>query len=126
MWIAPATATGGTRTRNLRFTKPLLCQLSYGGICAKCRPINGLRKRIAHISRVSAVRRDAATRIELAYFSMARVRHNWRRNRLRVARASRLQPEAIANPDLRADVSGLRRVRFEFLAELAHKDAEVV
>ena len=24
-------ATGGTRTRNLRFTKPLLCQLSYGG-----------------------------------------------------------------------------------------------
>jgi len=25
------TATGGTRTRNLRFTKPLLCQLSYGG-----------------------------------------------------------------------------------------------
>ncbi len=24
-------ATGGTRTLNLRFTKPLLCQLSYGG-----------------------------------------------------------------------------------------------
>ncbi len=24
-------ATGGTRTHNLRFTKPPLCQLSYGG-----------------------------------------------------------------------------------------------
>ena len=27
----PPKATGGTRTHNLRFTKPPLCQLSYGG-----------------------------------------------------------------------------------------------
>ena len=26
------TATGRTRTDDLRFTKPLLCQLSYGGV----------------------------------------------------------------------------------------------
>ena len=26
-------ATARTRTGNLRFTKPLLCQLSYGGKC---------------------------------------------------------------------------------------------
>ena len=30
--LRPFTATGGTRTHNLRFTKPPLCQLSYGGI----------------------------------------------------------------------------------------------
>ncbi len=29
-------ATAGTRTPNLRFTKPLLCQLSYGGASAEC------------------------------------------------------------------------------------------
>jgi hypothetical protein len=29
---AKSTATEGTRTHNLRFTKPLLCQLSYGGV----------------------------------------------------------------------------------------------
>ncbi len=29
--LKPSTATGGIRTLNLRFTKPLLCQLSYGG-----------------------------------------------------------------------------------------------
>ncbi len=31
-------ATAGTRTPNLRFTKPLLCQLSYGGAAARAEP----------------------------------------------------------------------------------------
>ena len=30
-YVGHRKATGGTRTLNLRFTKPLLCQLSYGG-----------------------------------------------------------------------------------------------
>ena len=32
MWFRSGTATGRIRTGDLRFTKPLLCQLSYGGV----------------------------------------------------------------------------------------------
>ena len=38
-------ADGGTRTRNLRFTKPLLCQLSYIGqfeVWSGARPVGSI------------------------------------------------------------------------------------
>src|SRR3954468_16292060 len=49
-------ADDGTRTRNRRFTKPLLYQLSYvGAALNKARPVKGCRKMIGeHPRRVKA------------------------------------------------------------------------
>ncbi len=37
-WVSPPGADDGTRTRNLLFTKQLLCQLSYAGNRVRTRP----------------------------------------------------------------------------------------
>ena len=55
-WVSPPGADDGTRTRNLLFTKQLLCQLSYAGdrVRTKSKPSSEVYSLTGSVSILSA------------------------------------------------------------------------